>query len=348
MSEARDAISVVPLLGEVARPVLESDPRTTLFTSPEWVTVLAATYGFEFSASLATTVDGVAGLVPYVEIADVRGERIASLPFCDYTDPLVDDAEMYRRLIEPIIARGRPFTTRSRRSPAPPSCPLLETVDVARWHGVDLSIGLEERWAGLKGSARRNVRAASRAGLAVRESARMADLETFHAMHRHVRRTKYGLLAQPRAMFSNLRDVFGSDGCTVLLAEQDGVAVAGILFLRWRDTWYYKFNASVDLRHRPNDLLAWEGIVRGHERGLSVLDFGLSDTAQEGLVRYKEKYATNAEDIVALAHRPAGQGDERGAATGRLLGELTALLTGPDVPDETTSGAGDLLYRYFA
>jgi hypothetical protein len=277
----------------------------------------------------------------------VRGERIVSLPFCDYTDPLVDDAATYEALVAPLIAKGRPLTTRWLRSTVPRSAGALQPTGAARWHGVALEASDEERWAALGGSARRNVRAAERAGLAVRESSAMVDLEAFHAMHRHVRRTKYRLLAQPLALFANLREAFGDDGCTVLLAEHDGEPVAGILFLRWRDTWYYKFNASVDLRHRPNDLLAWQGTVRGRRRGLRLLDFGLSDADQEGLVRYKAKYATAEADIVALSHRPEGWSDPRGDETGRLLGEMTRLLTEPSVPDDITTRAGDLLYRYF-
>jgi hypothetical protein len=289
----------------------------------------------------------ISALVPYVEVADVRGERIVSLPFCDYTDPLVDDADTYEALVAPIIAKGRPLSTRCLRSTVPCSAGALQPSGAARWHGVALEPADEERWAALGGSARRNVLAAQRAGLVVRESSAMADLEAFHAMHRHVRRTKYRLLAQPLALFANLRDAFGEEGCTVLLAEQDGEAVAGIVFLRWGDTWYYKFNASVDVRHRPNDLLAWEGTVRGRQRGLRLLDFGLSDTDQEGLVRYKAKYASVEADIVSLSHRPEGWSDPRGEATGRLLGELTDLLTHPSVPDDITTRAGELLYRYF-
>jgi hypothetical protein len=31
-----------------------------------------------------------------------------------------------------------------------------------------------------------------------------------------------------------------------------------------------------------------------------------------------------------------------------MLGDLTALLTRPDVPDDISADAGALLYRYFA
>jgi hypothetical protein len=47
----------------------------------------------------------------------------------------------------------------------------------------------------------------------------------------------------------------------------------------------YKFNASVDQKYRPNDLLAWDAILYGHRRALTTLDFGISENDQPGLVR---------------------------------------------------------------
>src|SRR2546430_9651495 len=40
-------------------------------------------------------------------------------------------------------------------------------------------------------------------------------------------------------------------------------------------TTLFRSNASLpgDLSHRPNDLLIWEGIQRGKNRGLELLDF---------------------------------------------------------------------------
>ena len=45
---------------------------------------------------------------------------------------------------------------------------------------------------------------------------------------------------------------------------------------------------------------------------------------------------------------PAGWRDPRADELRRLLGELTALLTAAEVPDEVAGAAGGLLYRYFA
>lgn len=167
-------------------------------------------------------------------------------------------------------------------------------------------------------------------------------------MHCHVRKSKYRLLAQPLAFFESLHASFAAEGrLTVLLAEVEGTPVAGILFLEWGDTLYYKFNASFDRQLRPNDLLVWEGIRLGRERGLARLDFGLSDAQQPGLVRYKSKFATEDGEISLLRWQPPDHADPRGELAGQTLHRMTHLLTDPLVPDDITRAGGDALYRFF-
>ena len=106
-------------------------------------------------------------------------------------------------------------------------------------------------------------------------------------MHLKIRKYKYGLLAQPFLFFQNIwRHFVESQRGFLLLAVLDDKILAGDLFLQWKDTLYYKFNASIpeDLSHRPNDLLIWEAIQQAKKQGLQFLDFGLSDFDQEGLV----------------------------------------------------------------
>lgn len=113
------------------------------------------------------------------------------------------------------------------------------------------------------------------------------------------------------------------------------------------DTLYYKFNASVDPQFSANDLLAWQGIRLGRRRGLTRLDFGLSDVAQPGLIRYKRKYATEERTIAMLRWQPPGHADARSEQARQTFGRMTELLTHPAVPDEITAAAGDQLYQFF-
>jgi len=157
------------------------------------------------------------------------------------------------------------------------------------------------------------------------------------------------MLAQPLAFFEALHEIFSpSDRITVLIAEHEGEPIAGILLLEWHDTLYYKFNASLKQHFRPNDLMAWEAMLLGHRRGLTRLDFGVSDLDQPGLVRYKSKFATEERDIDFLQYLPVAYSDPRGDQASEVLGRMTQLLTDTSVPDEITRAAGGELYRFFA
>lgn len=320
-----------------------------LFSSAPWQRAVARTYGFSISAAVRGGARTVESALLFSRISDLRGERIVCGPFCDYCDPLVENPEAWRDILEPVFALRLPVTLRClRNARLVQESGRFEVAGRAAWHGVDLTRDESQLWAGLDGSARQNIRKAGRLGVTVREGRSVEDVRAFFDMHCHVRKTKYRLLPQPFALFEQLHEAFTpEDRMVVLLAESAGRVVAGILFLIWGDTLYYKFNASVDRQACPNDLLVWEGIRIGRRRGLVRMDFGASDYAQPGLLRYKEKYATERSEILRLRWTPPDHADARAEQAGRVLHRMTDLFTDPGVPDEVTRAAGEALYAQF-
>lgn len=353
---ARDAIAVentdfagAPESRENGRRcVADTHPFASLFIAPPWVSALTQTYGFEITTSVVAQQGRADGLVYFSRISDFRGDRVLSLPFCDYCDPLVDDAGAWTLLADRLLSFGTPVTLRCLRNSLPARDSRFERVGAALWHGVDLTRSEEAIWAGLTGSARQNIRKAERNEVTVRIATGHDAVRLFHHMHCHVRKRKYRLLAQPLAFFENIYDAFApQDAVMLLLAEREGTAIAGLLLLQWRDTLYYKFNASVETGLGANDLLAWHAIRFGRGRGLVQMDFGRSDYDQPGLVRYKRKYASEEQEIVTLRYEPPGYRVPHGEETGQVLSRMTELLTRPEVPDAISRAAGDALYRYF-
>jgi CelD/BcsL family acetyltransferase involved in cellulose biosynthesis len=315
----------------------------SLFSSPPWIEALACTYGFEIRA----VSDGAGAFLLFAHVHDLRGERILSLPFSDYCDPLVEDLATWEALVAPLLARGAPVRLRCLRNPIPLQDPRFAPVKRAMWHGVDLARDEAELWAGLGGSARQNVRRALRHGVVVREGRALEDVRLFHRLHARLRKAKYRMLAQPAAFFDQLLELFGPEGLTVLIAEVAGEPVAALLLLQWQDTLYYKFNASTDQHLRPNDLLMWEAMRLGRRQGATLLDLGISDLDQPGLLRYKSKFATEAKEVVFLQSMPEARPDPVHDQASQMLGRLTRLLTEPLVPDEITEAGGAELYRFF-
>lgn len=335
---------IVAPLGPAAS-VLRSDlggGMRSLFSSPSWIQVVTETYGFEAQVIRA---GGSALLFSIVD--DIRQPRLVSFPFCDYCDPLLDDGADWPPLLDALVAFEIPVHLRMLHARLPDD-DRFAVAEAGLWHCADIARPSDQMWQEFPSAARQNIRRAERDGITVRLGTTMADVELFHLMHRSLRRRRYELLAQPRRFFDLLHQTFLATGeGFVLIAEQDGEAVAGLFLVCSGDTLYYKFNASTDRGSRPNDLLAWRAMQEGHDRGLRWLDFGFSDLDQPGLHRFKRKFADREETIIEADHIPSGWDPSEGVAAAQLLGSLTRLFVDPLVPDALSARAGDALYRYF-
>lgn len=323
---------------------------SNVFHSPAWMRVLAETYGFEMLAVILTdSGEPIAG-IPYVRVDDLIGERIVTLPFSDYCDPLVANQEEWSLLSDELITRGCPVTVKCLHNDLPLEDPRFAVVNRAKWHGLDLTPDLEVLWQGLDEAARRAIRKAQKDGVVVRIANDEEAMRAFFDMHLHSRKYKYGLLAQPYRFFDNIRRLIlepGNGG--LMLATLGGEVIAGTLYLEWNGRLFYKFNASVPahLGHRPNDLLIWEGIRHAKEHRCGYLDFGLSDWDQEHLIQYKRKFARDEKTISAVRYSPLEEPRGREAETRALISRVVELLTDETVPDDITNRAGEFLYRFF-
>lgn len=326
---------------------------TSVFQSQPWLRVIAETYAFPLRARLLLDGAGepVAGVV-YAEVSGLAAApRLVGLPFSDFCDPIVRHGGDWAALADGLLSEGRRVDLRCLYATAPLGDPRFAVAGRDRWHAIDLDRDEEEIWGSLHGSARRAIRKARADGVTVKVARDRADLRAFYELHLRVRKRKYGLLAQPYAFFESIWERFLAPGQGVLiLGLLEGRPASGCLFLEWGDTLSYKFNASdgAYLASRPNDRVLWEGILHARRQGLATLDFGLTDWDQEGLVRYKRKYATDEKTITSLRHDPTAGPSPGERQVRALLRDVTALLADESVPDGVSERAGDLLYRHFA
>jgi CelD/BcsL family acetyltransferase involved in cellulose biosynthesis len=288
--------------------------------------------------------------IAFCRIADVLGERIVALPFSDYCDPLVSDTHSWRLLIDRLLPEQCPITVRCLYNTLPLADERFTLVKQAKWHGLDLRPELSTLWIGMRDSTHRAIKKSQREGIVVRVAQSEKELRTFFEMHLKIRKYKYRLLVQPFRFFQNIWRNFveAKQGVLLLALYQDKI-VAGDFFLEWKDTLYYKFNASTlaELSHRPNDLLTWEGIRYAKARGCAFLDFGLSDWDQAGLARYKCKFGAKEKTISFLQYTPNFSATRGEKHLRDLLAQLTHRFTDQSMPDVVTERAGDDLYRFF-
>ena len=331
---------------------LQAGGGAGLFHSQPWFAALADTYALSIRALLALDDAGTtsAGLA-CCQIDDELGPRLVALPFSDACDPLVRSPEGWEALMNHLSQGTMPVHLRFLDFVLPGEGMRPEIVKRARWHRLNLDSPIASLWSGLAAANRRAIRKAENGGLVLRPLEGDGELQRFHALHVGLRKRKYRLLAQPFAFFQAISRRFRAvDGCYPLGAYLDGQLIAGALFLHWGDTLYYKFNASAEsgLPLRPNNLLIWNGIQLAQSLGCRWLDLGPSDDDQPGLVRFKRDFGATESELRHLRMTPASAVHRDTRHTRRLLGDLTALLTAPQVPDEVSAEAGAMLYRLFA
>jgi CelD/BcsL family acetyltransferase involved in cellulose biosynthesis len=332
---------------------LAAGPKGSLFSSPPWLEVLAGCYGFDVAAVVGGDhPDEPSSGLCWCHVHDTFGERIVSLPFSDYCDPIVGGDGHWDGLVGDLVKSELPVTVRCLREHAPLRDERFPVRHHARWHEIALGADLEAVAGRFEDSARRAVRKAQKSGIRVEVAQDERDLRRFFDLHVQVRKRKYGLLPQPYRFFEGIWRRFVDPGMgRLLLAVHGATVAAATIYLEWGGRIYYKFNASdpAYLDRRPNDLLVWEGVQHGIAARCSAFDFGLSDADQEGLLRFKRKFATEEGDIVFAASAPAG-----GANGGRspslrpAFASLTRYLASEAVPDEVTKDAGEVLYGFLA
>ncbi len=322
-----------------------------VFHSPRWLRAISKTYQFDVKGTMVIRgTDPVAGL-PYAVLDGMGGPRVAALPFSDFCDPIVSSDADWQRVVSGVVEENLPISVRCVHNLVPLADERFQVVNQARWQGIDLWPEGDDPWAQLDASARRAIRRSQRDEVHVSVADSPVDLRTFHELHMGIRKHKYRLLAQPYAFFENLWDEFVQTGNgALMLARVNGEVAAGVLFLEWKDTLYYKFNAS-DPRFsdsRPNDAIMWAGIEYGRARRLRRIDLGLSDWDQDGLIRYKRKYASEEKTISFLSYVPPGASNPAPSPLAKLMPRLTHLLTDERIPDAITERAGAVLYRFLA
>lgn len=325
--------------------------ESDIFHSPDWIRVLVETYGFQIRAYILLDNSDIplAGL-PICKIIDDQGERIVSLPFSDYCDPIVQHKDHWAILSNHLLQTGHTISMRCLHNAIPLSDQQFSSKKKAKWHGMDLQDDLDSIWKSMNKVERYTIRKARDKGTVLRIAECENDLRAFFELHLWLRKHKYHMLAQPYRFFEHIwRNLVEQEKGVLILAFHSNRVIGGTMFLEWKDRLYYKFNTSSPeyLHFSPNDLLLWEGIQFAKSRKLRRLDFGLSDWDQDGLISFKRKYAREEKTITFLQHTPTNSTNGNGAHFRSLLPQLTGLFTEELVPDSVTEKAGDLLYRFF-
>lgn len=348
MANATKVYAIDPLQDRRWPEFLEKHRLATLFHSPEWLGALQKTYGYR-AIALTTSAPGeplTSALVACRVRSWLTGRRLVSLPFSDHCTPLIESEEDFGSLLAALKQEqdnGREKYLEIRA--------LAETIGVAGLagsttfclHQLDLRPSLSALYRAFHPSCiRRKIARAEREGLIYEEGISEELLKKFYHLAILTRR-RHQRPPQPLSWFRNLITCMGKR-VKIRLASQRGEAVAGILTIRYKSTMTYKYGCSDERFHKigPMQLLMWTAIQEAKNTGLLSFDMGRTEWNNEGLLRYKDRWASERSTLIYLRH-PESKVHESERFKLDMAKRIVSLA-----PDFLLASAGRILYRHIA
>lgn len=338
---AAEVRAIDPLADPAWLELVERSPTAEAFHHPRWLELLRAQYGYEIRACCITDSRGIAAGIPIARVESrLTGRRLVSIPFSDVCAPLLArDANpelldaLGSALAEEANGQGLELTVHA----ALPSIPGAFVQPSFFRHLLPLVADpaeVERNYS--KSQVKRGIKKARREGLRVEHRSDAAALDAFYALHLQTRR-KLGVPTQPKRFIRRFEGLFDAGLGFVALVFDEDRPIAAAVFLTFNGTVTYKYGASDASRlgKRPNNLLFAETIRWACEEGFHTLDFGRTDTDNDGLRSFKRSWGAEETELsyTYLADREPSSGSglrdrvmgatirRSPAFVGRLIGE---------------------------
>lgn len=159
---------------------------------------------------------------------------------------------------------------------------------------LDLRLGKEKLWAGLKRQWRYGIRVAERRGVVVEQSRAPADISVFSGLCVELSKRKHFFLPGSEALMSTLLGTSTSSdvGAELFIARYHGSIVAGVLVLRCGNSLHYFWGASNRSfsYQSPSEAVQWAVIEWACEKGIKTYDLeGIDPKKNPGVYRFKHK-----------------------------------------------------------
>ncbi len=333
--------------------IIEQYTKDSFYYSQAWLDLITKLYGY--SLNLLTTTDAtghITGMLPLCFMkSPLTGRRLVSLPFSDHCPLIAVDEANANALVDQAIdlarqKRVRYLELRTGINEALAQRPeLCEGNLYVRWL-LPLNPDPDVIWSGLRKPVQHQIKKSRKLGVQVRIAQSREDMAHYYQLHLQTRSKKQGMPTQPQRFFSGLWDAFATNGAMqLLLAEYEGIVIAGMILLASGTTVRYAYGAS-DQRYlhlAPNNLLMWTAITWGCSHGYQTLDLGRTACDNEGLMEFKRRWGATQESLPYYYYP-----DIRGlAATPEQNWKFRLLTTcWKQLPLSVTGPLGGHLYRH--
>jgi serine/alanine adding enzyme len=282
---------------------VSANPHAYVYHLREWGDAVCKTYRLWRWYFAVKEDQRIVGVLPVFYIRSMLfGDKIVSVPFCEYGGPLIADfydesmAEdvlaMLMKKLNGLARKLRVDYVELRQPSGLPSSSVLSAgFSVLQRYvtfRIDLTVGESEVWKNLDGRTRRHVKKAVKIGTEIREI-NLENLGHYYALYLTTQKS-LGSPPHSYAFLRNLHDNFVHNGLLrMLLALYDGKPVAGIMVFCFKGKMYW-WNNVLDRRYAsldPTNLLLWHVIRWGIEKGFKVLDLGRTRREDVGVHHFK-------------------------------------------------------------
>ena len=266
--------------------------HASLYHVWEWGEALSLTYGYQRYYLSAVQDERMVGVLPLIHVKSrLFGNRLISLPFCEYGGPVVgpelgnrEKKQVTITLLNAANELARALNVEYveiRKPMADDSEQLMEDMGYTQLRRyltfrVDLTKDPDGLWANLHKTTRKSIRKAMKNGVVTKEVEAEKQLKAFYTLYlRDIKR--HGSPPHKYALFKKLFDSLQARSkMRALLAQyQDKVIGGRIVFCDGKAIFCW--NSISDIKYRnlnPTSLLLWETIEWGLRNGYHSLEMG--------------------------------------------------------------------------
>lgn len=336
-----------PLFDPRWEDLVRSNPRASVFHSTNWLRALKTTYGYDPIAVTTCLPDAVLtnGLVLCRVNTWLTGRRFVSLPFSDHCEPLVSSLTELDDLLvhmKQYVDAGKWRYIEIR----PTFCqPGSETgfgrTTTYSFHCLDLRKSTQELFRSFhKDCVQRKIKRSEREKLHYEEGTSDFLLQKFYELQ-VITRQRQCLPPQPLSWFRALIASFGDD-LKIRLAFKADFPIASILTITHKESMVYKYGCSDARFHKLGGmaLLFWQAIQEANRIGLKEFEMGRSDSANLGLIAFKEHWGAVGSKLNYWTYPSVGRVTSHNSSNA-MLRQFVRVA-----PDLILRVTGKLFYRH--
>jgi hypothetical protein len=317
---------------------VEKHPRASVFHSVAWLRALRRTYRYEpvvFTTSPPSG-DLKNGLVFCRINSWLTGRRLVSLPFSDHCEPLFDSGEDAKAVIRNLKSALEQEEWKYLQIRPVNAIPGLGDGDT-RWqptqefvlHLLDLKPDLNYIFEALdKDSVQRRIQRAERGGLVEKCGRSEALLKDFYRLFLITRRRQRVPPTSYKWFHNLVRDL--DKALEIRAAYKDGVPIAAILTLQFREILYYKYGCSDEKfnNYGATPWLFWRAIAWAKTKGFTEFDLGRTEQNNPGLLAFKNRWVPNPRRLIYWQYPSAAHSKLPENWKGKVAKSAFSLLPG--------------------